>query len=54
MKRKIILTLYLDIHHQVDGLTQNAIAGVHGADEVIEVQEFEVWNLFNSYSLMVK
>jgi hypothetical protein len=52
----MIMPLYLDIHHQVEGLTPNAIAGAHGvaADEVIEVQELQVWNLFNFYSLMVK
>jgi hypothetical protein len=56
MKGEMIMPLYLDIHHHVEGLTRNAIAGVHGvaADEVIEVQELKVWNLFNFYSLMVK
>ena len=26
------MPLYLDIHHQVEGLTQNAVAGAHAKD----------------------
>ena len=30
------MPLYLDIHHQVEGLTQDAVAGVHAKD--LEIQ----------------
>jgi len=31
------MPLYLDIHHQVEGLTQDAVAGLHAKD--LEIQE---------------
>jgi hypothetical protein len=36
MKGELTMPLYLDIHHRVEGLTQDAVAGAHAKD--IEIQ----------------